>query len=693
MNGLVTQATRQGRLHTVLGADILNLLRFDGAEHVNDLFAWRVDALALRDDVDFDALLGTHATVLLGTFDLPAVAFDGIVAEAQMLGAAETGWRYELILRPWMWLLSLRRKQQIFHNKTVADILGEVFAPYREAFELRLSGHYPVLEYTVQYRETDLAFATRMMERFGISYHFVHKAGVHILTLTDTISAHDTVPGDTRKLLGVAAAHSADEEHFTAIVPARRITTGAIRLTDYNFKTPTAAMQAGHVAEVHHANGQVESYDYPGDYLAQAAGKRVARLGADRARGQDARHHATGDCASLRAGGRVTLAGDGVPGVGGSLCLTARHQFQSNAYGSGGADSAPVYAGSYVLMPDTAPMRPELKTPRAVVQGPQTAVVVGEGEIDCDAYGRILVQFHWDLDARFSMRCRVSQNWAGKGWGGMVIPRIGMEVVVEFLEGDPDKPLVTGCVYNGKNDVPYPLPEHKTRSTFKTNTHQGTGFNELRFEDAKGEEEVFVHAQKDLTEKVENNASRRVNNNALVSVGGSKLEAVRWNSKDLVGLNYFLNVGGGTTGDVFDGINPEGLRAKAYDLTDDLRNTEAFGNITETCSGNRYNGVAGNQSESIGAAYAVSVGTGMTLRVGQDATHTTGETARFTTSQDHITTVGGKNITLVDGDIVFTNQNGGLVIKENGDILITGKSLRIETSGDTIVTSAQIFLN
>ena len=224
------------------------------------------------------------------------------------------------------------------------------------------------------------------------------------------------------------------------------------------------------------------------------------------------------------------MTGDQVPGVKDQkyLCLSATHSYVSDAYGSGDETSdGYAYSGSYVFIPafDT-PLAPERKTALPIVQGPQTAVVVGEGEIDCDEYGRILVHFHWDLEKAFSMHCRVSQNWASQGWGGMVIPRIGMEVIVEFLEGDPDKPIVTGCVYNGKNKVPYELPKHKTRSTFRTDTHKGRGFNELRFEDKKGREEIFIHAQKDMNIGVRNNRNTHVNGFSHSQIAKNKTKIV-----------------------------------------------------------------------------------------------------------------------------------------------------------------------
>ena len=548
MNAPFKQTERLGRLTTELGPDVLALLRFDGSDHLNDLFEYRVEALATRDDLDFDALVGTHATVEIEAHDVMR-PFDGIVTSARWAGVGENGHRYDLTLRPWFWLAGRRRNQRIFHNKTIIQILQELLSDYADlgdpALEIRLSKDYPVLEYTVQYRESDLYFARRQMERAGISFHFKHANGSHTLVLTDDVLAHDEI--GTRPFKRYDGHHQYEQEHFWDWAPERNITTGAVRLVDYNFKKPTQAMEVDRLGDAQHAQGQIESFDYPGDYLAQDVGKLVAGLRTGQERGADRRNRAVGDCVSLGAGKRMTLSGDRVPGYGETyLCLSASHHFVSEAYGSGGQGSDGYsFTGSYVLMPDTAPMAPPKRTPLAVVQGPQTAEVVGEGEIDCDEYGRILVRFHWDLASAYSMRCRVSQNWAGAGWGGMVIPRIGMEVLVEFLEGDPDKPVVVGNVFNGKNDAPYPLPAHKTKAVWRSKTHKGEGFNEISYEDEVGQENIALHAQKDQTLKVLNNRMKRVDNDQIESVGSNKSIDVGSNHQEKIGGSMNLTVGGG----------------------------------------------------------------------------------------------------------------------------------------------------
>ncbi|KIC37060.1 type VI secretion system Vgr family protein [Leisingera sp. ANG-M7] len=555
MNAFVQDA-RLGRLKTVLGPEALVLMRFDGTEALNGLFDYSVEALATRDDLDFDVLLGTHATVTIAGAEGPAL-FDGIITEARWKGPGENGWRYDLRLRPWFWLAGKRRNQRIFHNKTVVEILQELLADYGHLgnphLETALSNDYPELEYTVQYRESDLDFARRLMERFGISFHIRHQEASHTLVLTDDVLNHAEIP--SRPYYGAAQNQGATGEHFWAWGPERRLTTGATRLTDYNFKTPMAAMESDRIGDAQYAEGQLEAYDYPGDYPDLGRGKTVAQLRCEEERGQDARQFASGDITGLRPGGVVPLGGgDAVPGDGAKhLCLWARYSFVSQSYGSNreGALADRPFTADYRLMPVTAPMVPPRVTPVPVVQGPQTAVVVGEGEIDCDEHGRILVHFHWDLEKAHSMRCRVSQNWASQGWGGMVIPRIGMEVVVEFLEGDPDKPLVTGCVYNGRNKPPYPLPQNKTKSVFKTDTHKGSGFNELTFEDERDQEKIYMHGQKDQEIVIENDRSKTIGrdeNNAIgrdrtQSVGQDETLSVGRDQRETVGQDVLYKVG------------------------------------------------------------------------------------------------------------------------------------------------------
>ena len=684
MNAPFKQAERLGRLTTALGSDVLGLLRFDGSDYLNGLYEYRVEALAARDDLDFDALVGTHATV-----EIEAHAqmrpFDGIVTHVRWAGVGENGHRYDLTLRPWFWLAGRRRNQRIFHDKTVVEILEELLADYAglgaPAVQILLSRDYPKLEYTVQYRESDLDFARRQMERAGISFHFRHAVGSHTLVLTDDVLAHDEI--GARPFKRYDGHHQYEQEHFWEWAPERNLTTGAVRLVDYNFKKPNQSMEANFLGDAAHAQGQIESFDYPGDYLAQDLGKLVAGLRTEQERGADRRNRAAGDCVSLGSGMRVTLAGDHVPGLGETyLCLAATHHFVSEAYGSGGQGSDGYsFAGNYVLMPDTAPMAPPKRTPGAVVQGPQTAMVVGDGEIDCDEFGRILVKFHWDLANAYSMRCRVSQNWAGGGWGGMVIPRIGMEVLVEFLEGDPDKPVVVGNVFNGMNDAPYPLPDNKTKMVMRSQTHQGSGFNELSFEDQAGREEIYMHGQKDHRVMILNDQNQNIGHDRSKTIGHDQTENVGNNKTITVGSNHTETITANKT-------------------------LSVGGNHGETVSGNMSVSVTGNRSESVSGARTLSV-------TGNDATTVSKgdhsltvakgtQTTTVTTGARQVSVLTAGQYTTVKQDIITVSESGGVSIKAATGIVLEAPSILLKadannfiqvSQGQVIIEGAETYVN
>lgn len=672
LKDIFKQAKRLAQLSTVLGADVLVLLRFEGTDHMNDLFNYKVEALSTDPNVDFDALLGTHATVSYVTRADGVRYFDGIVTDVEWAGPGETGIRYNLTLRPWFWLAGKRRNQRIFHEKTVVQIVTELLQPYSglgsPAVLKKLTFGYPVLEYTVQYRESDLAFACRLMERFAISYYFTHAEGDHTMVMTDTVDELDDIPGGTRPYYGADGDSVTDEERFWQWAPQRNMTTGKVRLTDYNFKTPRAVMEVDRTGDAAYAEGEIESFDYPGDYLDQDQGRGVVSLRMHEERGRDRRHRATGDVASLSAGMVVDLTGDALPGEasGTFVCLRAQHRYASDSYGSGGQmGDKESFVGHYVLAPTSALLIPERNTPMAIVQGPQTAAVVGDGEIDCDEYGRILVRFHWDLANAFSMRCRVSQNWAGQGWGGMVIPRIGMEVVVEFLEGDPDKPLVTGCVYNARSMPPYSLPQNKSMSVFKSQTHQGGGFNEISFEDQAGKERIFVHAQRNHDTVVELNRNSNIAVTDTETIGQDKITNIGKDQIENIGANDMLTVG--------------------MDV-----NTTVGRNVTEVIGGDVFYTVGESQLSTFGANLQETIGANLSTDIGANHVLTVGRNAEETVSGTKTVTVGA-SVTIETGtftvnafkEIVLNATGGSITIGASG---VTIEAMKINLKGMTAMT-------
>jgi type VI secretion system secreted protein VgrG len=672
LNDLFKQANRLAQLSTVLGENVLVLLRFEGTDYMNDLFCYQVEALSTDPDIDLGELIGTHATVSYETRAHGVRYFDGIVTDAEWAGPGETGVRYNLTLRPWFWLAGKRRNQRIFHEMTVVQILTELLQAYSglgsPALEDRLLNSYPNLEYTVQYRESDLAFACRLMERFGINYHFTHADGDHTMVLTDSADAHDFVEGHKRPYYGASGDSVTDEERFWLWTPQRNLTTGALRLTDYNFKMPRASMEVDRVGDATYAQGDIESFDYPGDYLHQERGKKVLSLRLDQERSQDRFHRAAGDVASLSAGMHIELSGDALPGEaqGSFLCLQAQHRYKSDSYGTGGTggDKDP-FIGHYLFVPADAPIVPQRKTPAAVVLGPQTAAVVGEGEIDCDEYGRILVKFHWDIANAFSMRCRVSQNWAGQGWGGMIIPRIGMEVVVEFLEGDPDKPLVTGCVYNAKSMPPYALPQNKTMSVFKSQTHQGGGFNEISFEDQVKQERIFIHAQRNHDTVVEVNRNSNIGVTDTETVGADQIRTIGKDEIVTIGSNSMLTVGK----DVVHSI--------ARNVT-----TTTAGQVEYTVGGSQISTYGANLQETMGANLSTEIGANHIVTIGRNAEETVNGKKTVTAGESVTIDTGTFTVTAFK-EIVLKAMGGSITIGPAG---VKIEAMQIKLNGMTAMS-------
>ncbi|WAP69791.1 type VI secretion system Vgr family protein [Jiella pelagia] len=516
MSGSLLQQTRIGELTTPFGTNVLVLHRLTGSEAISENFELRVDALSKQPDLDFSAAIGEHATVRLNTINDSVRFFDGILTGAEWLGAEEGAYRYQLTLRPWFELLGHRVDRLIFHEMTAPDIVSKVFSSHGglARFEKRLTRSYPTLEYTVQFEESDLDFCRRLMEAHGIAYYFKHAPGEHTLVMVDGISGYDPVPGAVRNYYPLDRQYRRSEEHLSRVVAGRRFTHGKTTLNDYDFKKPSADLKSERRGDNDFAHGDLEVYRFPGHYVERGAGEEHARARIEATRSLDRQVTAEGDCMSLSPGHLVTLANHPTDSINREyLALSASHHYRAEDYISGASGDEDSYQGVYTLLPTDIPFVPLATTPRPKAPGPQTAKVVGEGEIDCDEHGRILVRYHWDRKGDQSMRCRVAQLWAGKGFGAIFIPRVGMEVIVEFLDGDPDRPLVTGCVYNGENAPPYPLDDEKTVAGWKSNsTVGGGGYNEFVFDDTKGDELVRLHAQHDLEAKVLNDERRAVLN-------------------------------------------------------------------------------------------------------------------------------------------------------------------------------------
>jgi type VI secretion system secreted protein VgrG len=538
MSGGLSQDKRIAVLSTPLGRDVLVLARFEGSEGLSELFEYRIEALSEQENIDFDRAVGRNCSVKFSSYDGAERFFNGVLTEAQWLGVRGAYYAYRLVLRPWLWLLSNTADSKIYDKMTPPDIIKKVFSDGGFTdFQLKLTEGYPTLEYCVQYRQTDLAFVSRLMEQYGIYYFFEHSSDKHTLVLADSKSSHSPVPGvDKIPYIPLTDSDRRKEEHLYQWASERRFRTGKVTLNEYDYKQPSARLLVEQKASERYNKADLEVYDYPGQYEKRNDGEKLAKVRLEADQAQDHRRRASGDAVSLFPGGLTRLQDHPASSENVQhLVVRASHSYTAEHYRSGGSGSGEPYFGNYEFLPSDRPYRAPLITPRPLVHGPHTAKVVGkEGEeIDVDELGRITVQFHWDRDRKPSRRVRVAQMWSGKQWGWQVIPRIGQEVVVEFLEGDPDRPLVTGTVYNAEYKYPYELPSNKTQSGVKSDsTKGGGGYNEFMFEDKKEEEFVRLHAEKDYKVKVRNKETREIGDKFKTPQGSASRETTLRNGDD-----------------------------------------------------------------------------------------------------------------------------------------------------------------
>lgn len=544
----LSQDQRAASLQTPLGKDVLVLGRFDAAETLGGLFVFHIEALSEQPNIDFNQLLGLNLSVKLQTVDQLERYFNGVLVQARWTGARNDLFVYQLVLMPWLWLLSRTSDCRIFSSMSIPDIIVQVFqdrgfTDYRKA----TTGSYPTLEYCVQYRESDMNFVCRLMEEYGIYYFFEHTESKHTLVLADSKSSHGPIPGlsSAPYLPGSSASARRDKQQFDNWSTFRGFQSGRFVLNDYDYEKPSANLLSNAEHSGGYAHGVMEIYDYPGRYDDQGEGNTLAKVRLEADQAKDQRRTADGYAPSLTSGYTISRTSDVGPGSEDIeyLVLRCSHSYSGPAYRSGGRRGE-VYTGSYELASSDRPFRSPLTTRKSVIHGPQTAKVVGSGEIDVDKEGRILVQFYWDRKQDQSRRVRVGQIWAGQYQKSLFIPRIGDEVIVQFLEGDPDRPLVVGSVFNADNVPPTSLPGNKTRSGINSKSSTGhSGYNHFIFEDQAGQEFVKLRAQKDLIVHALNNETRNIDQNQTETIGGNSTQNVTGNLNQTVNQSQTLNVG------------------------------------------------------------------------------------------------------------------------------------------------------
>lgn len=612
---LATQTHREIAVKSALADDVLVFKHMLGTEQLGRMFEFRITLASSRLDIKIGDLLGKDMTVTLDSEDGAPRHFNGIVTRFSYKGWRDGSASYEAVVHPALWLLTRSSNCRIFQEKSALDIVKSVCAAgvYGGLVVLdagALSGTPLKRGYCVQYRETDFNFVCRLLEEEGIYFYFTHADGKHTMVLADSYGAHASVSGyasvpfrdeDGRP----ATVH---EEAVTAWSPSGQIEASSFAMNDFDFEKASASTSGALLVKTSiaaaFAQEAFDQYDYPGLYRSSDAGHAATRARMEAIHGQCEQIDARASARGIATGALFTLTDHPRDDQNRDYLVTsAQFDLTGVDYRSGGSGGVQFDCRFTAIGKDHSYRAPP-GARKPFVQGPQTAMVVGKAgeEIWTDKYGRIKVQFHWDRDGKSdetsSCWVRVSHSLAGKGWGAIAVPRIGMEVVVDFLEGDPDQPLVTGCVYNGDAMPPYALPAEQTKSTFKSNTSKGgAGYNEIRFEDKKDAEEVYVQAEKDYNRVVKNNDSLKVGFEKK-DKGDQSIAICNDQSLD-VGNDRKVHVKNDQTTDI------------DHDLTAHIKNNE-----TRTVDKDQSLKIDGGQKTKVGTTCVIEAGTSIELKVG-----------------------------------------------------------------------------
>ncbi|HKV24489.1 MAG TPA: type VI secretion system tip protein TssI/VgrG [Candidatus Acidoferrum sp.] len=673
-----TQDDRIIAIDTPLGKDVLLLHSFAAQESISRLFRISADLLSENASVDFTKIIGQRVTVSWKVADGSKRYFNGFVSRFAQTGMDERFTHYHAEIVPWLWLLTRTADCRIFQNMTIPDIVAKVFKDRGFGdFRNSLQGDFEQREYCVQYRETDFNFVSRLMEQYGIFYFFEHEQNKHTLVMGNKPSVHKPCPSQSKARVDFSSGvYSKEEDFIGAWNLEQEFRPGKYALTDYNFETPSTNLLANENTMFSvGGNDKYEVFDYPGEYVKKAEGESRTQI---RMQEEEAVHLigvGSGNCRTFTSGYRFDLSGHARDDQNQTYLLTeVQHSATvgTSYMGSAGGDTGEHYSNHFHCIPYSVPYRPLRNTRRPFVQGPQTAVVVGKAgeEIWTDKYGRVKVQFFWDREGKknenSSCWVRVSQPWAGKNWGSINIPRIGQEVIVDFLEGDPDRPLITGRVYNDEQMPPYALAANQTRTTFMTRSTKGGGssnYNELRFEDKKGDEQIFMNAEKDMDWRVEKESREFIGANRHMMVQSSQFEKVGGDKQSQVAGKFIEKISGDTS------------------IHNGNKRMELIGSdLSITVGGDRKEQVTNNESVTVGTNRKEEVGMNVSLTAGGNRDVMISGNDALTAGQS-VYISGAMNVVIQAGMELSLVGPGGFITISPAGVAIMGTMVMINSGG------------
>lgn len=528
-----------------------------GREGLSEVFEYVVEVLGAEHWLDPQALLGKTMAVVVPYSHGGERFFHGHIARVEHAGRQGRHYVDRLTMRPWLWFLEHHVDCKVFQKKSVPDIVKAVLREHPVAVHhFGQRGSYPELEYCIQYRESDRVFVDRLLESAGMYYYFKHSANEHQMVLCDAESTHEAA-AHYREVPFLPHGHRnrVTSEFIDALGLASQVQPGVAALGDYNFETPRVNLKVDHRRQAGHTQGNHEVFEWPGGYGTPEAGRGVAGKRSGIHASEAKRYSGVGTARGLAAGHTVAL--EHAPEFVGSgqsslLVVSTQIRIQQPAREQQREDNE-LFRCEFTAVPAGRAFHPPIRTPKPAMPAAQSAVVVGPSgqEIHTDKYGRVKIQFHWDRvggsNEQSSCFVRVAQPWGGSGYGAQFLPRIGQEVIVSFLDGEPDRPLVTGRIHNADQMPPYPLPDNATVSTLKTHSSpngESGNFNELRFEDKKGSEYVWLQAEKDFHRRVEHDSTDQVGQDALADIKRDRKDKVEQDWHLTLGRDLMHKVGG-----------------------------------------------------------------------------------------------------------------------------------------------------
>jgi type VI secretion system secreted protein VgrG len=705
-------------------ADDLLFHGMHAREELGRLGEYQIDLLSTKGELDPDTILAKAVSVTLALPDEATHYFNGFVTRFSQHGRYGRYHRYMAVVRPWFWFLTRTADCRIFQDKTVPEILQKVFADHGVAdFQLDLTSTYRKWTYCVQYRETDFNFISRLMEHEGLYYYFSHTTNKNTMVITDSYSGHVPFPKYAElPFIAPERLARADIEHVMTWDFSREVQPGVYVHDDYDLERPSVELRTKKSFPRSHSLSSAEVFDYPGTYVQKPHGEQYAGVRIEEFASQFEVAQATSNARGIAPGCLFTLTDHPRTDQNREyLIRSVSYDLEFSAYEGVPEPGGASYRCSFAAMSSKQPFRPRRTTPKPFVQGPQTAMVVGPAgdEIYTDKYGRVKVQFHWDrlgeTDENSSCWIRVSHPWAGKNWGAVATPRIGQEVIVDFLEGDPDQPIITGRVYNAEQMPPYDLPANKTQTGIKSRSSLSgspDNFNEIRFEDKKGSEQLFIHAEKNQDIEVEHDETHWVGHDRKKTIDRDETTHVKHDRTETVDNDETITIHANRTErvDVDETISIGASRS----ITVERNETATVALMrTHTVGINEAISVGAAQEITVGAAQAITVGANQTISVGRNQTINAGQNqatnigknVSLSAAGDEARTISGKRETTITKDdtlnvgknlivratdsISITTGDASITMKKDGTVVIKGKDITVEGSGKINVKAAK----